>query len=80
MAYTGSRAAVPVLFDLLRSSDTSASERALYGLRELTHRTLSAASGSPQSQYAKWLEWWSRNGESARIYKPTDCGELIPLP
>ena len=79
LAYTGSRAAVPVLLDLLKNSDSNTSERALYGLRELTHRTLPGASVSPQLQYPKWLEWWSRYSDSARIYKPTDCGEFIPL-
>jgi len=75
----GSRAAVPMLLDLLKNSDPNTSARALYGLKELTHRTLTVAKGSPQSQYQVWLEWWSRHGDSARIFKPTDCGEFIPL-
>ena len=79
LAYTGSRAAVPMLLDLLKNSDPNTSERALYGLKELTHRTLTVAKGSPQSQYQEWLEWWSRHGDSARIFKPSDCGEFIPL-
>lgn len=79
LGYTGSRAAVPALLDLLRNSDQNTSERALYGLRELTHRTLTGAKGPPESQYSIWLEWWSRYGISARIYKTTDCGEFIPL-
>jgi hypothetical protein len=80
MAYTGSRAAIPVLLDLLGSSDVDASERALYGLQNLTHRKAGGPSGSPQSQYPIWLQWWSSNGGSARIYKPTECGEFAPLP
>ncbi len=36
--YTGSRSAVPILLGLLRSSDTGDAQRALYGLRQLTHR------------------------------------------
>jgi hypothetical protein len=76
---TGSRAAVHILLELLGGSDADASERAIYGLQELTHRTLKGIVDSPQSQYPIWREWWSRQGAYAQIYKPTDCGEWLPL-
>ena len=79
LGYTGSRSAVPFLLDLLNNSDSDTSERALYGLSELTHRTLPGTSSSPQAQYPKWLAWWTRHGDSAPIYKPTDCDDVIPL-
>ena len=75
MAYTGSRAAIPVLLDLLKSPDPDVSARALHGLEYLTHRKLTGAAGSPQSQYPNWLEWWSRHGAGVRIYKAADCRE-----
>jgi hypothetical protein len=79
LGYTGSRAAVPVLLDLLSDSDPNTSSRALSGLRELTRRTVSGAKESSQSQYPKWREWWSRHRSDARIYKPSDCTEFYPL-
>ncbi|MGH9866464.1 MAG: HEAT repeat domain-containing protein [Candidatus Acidiferrales bacterium] len=79
--YTGSRAAVPILLALLRSPDSTTAESALYGLRQLTHRSLNGESwfDNPESQYPKWLQWWNREGASAQIYKATECGEVTPL-
>ena len=53
--YTGSRAAVPILLDLLRGPDPSTSLRTLYGLRQLTHRTIPGERwfDNPRSQYPK---------------------------
>jgi len=79
LAYTGSRAAIPILLGLLKSPDSETSERSLYALRNLTHRTANAAEAPPQSQYGRWRDWWSRHSESARIYKATECGEFLPL-
>ena len=80
MGYTGARSAVPILLDLLKSSDTDIADRALYGLRLLTHRgTSDDESESPQSQYHKWSQWWAQEGASAPIYKATECGNFIPL-
>ena len=77
MGYTGARSAVPVLLDLLKSSDAGIAERALYGLRLLTHREATGEeSESPQSLYHKWSQWWAREGASAPIYKATECGNF----
>ena len=81
MGYTGSRAAVPILIDLLRSSNPDISGRAQFALRLLTHH---AACGSladhPELEYSKWSRWWTSEGRSAPIYKPTECGDVTPLP
>jgi hypothetical protein len=79
--YTGSRSAVPILLDLLRSSDPSTAERALLGLRQLTHLTIAGERwfDDPQSQYPKWALWWTREGVNAHIYKATECGEVRSL-
>jgi hypothetical protein len=80
MGSTGSRAAVPILLDLLKSSDTDIADRARYGLRLLTHRSASDdQSENPQSQYPKWSQWWAREGVSAPIYKAAECGNFVPL-
>jgi HEAT repeat protein len=82
LAYTGSRTAIPILLNLLRSTDSGTSERALFGLRLLTHRSAAANErwfDNPQPQYAKWAQWWNREGASAHIYKPTECGQVTPL-
>jgi hypothetical protein len=81
LGYTGSRAAVPVLLDLLGDSDLDpdSSSAALYALRQLTRRTVNEAKDSPQFQSRKWREWWSRHAGDARIYKRTECTEFYPL-
>jgi hypothetical protein len=79
MGSTGSRAAVPILLDLLRSPKPVA-DRARYSLRMLTHHTANdKQSESPQSEYLKWSQWWTHEGATAPIYKATNCGDLSPL-
>jgi hypothetical protein len=79
--YTGSRSAVPILLNLLRSAETGTAERALYGLRQLTHRDIGGNRwfDNPQAQYPAWVRWWNAEGSSAPIYKATECGEVKPL-
>jgi HEAT repeat protein len=81
LAYTGSRAAVPILIELLRDPAPEISERALIGLGELSHRTVGTElwHDDAQSQYAAWARWWEREGASASIYKPDEFGEGRPL-
>lgn len=74
---TGSRAAVPVLIELLRSPEERVSGTAEFGLQVLTHR--SATEAQPSATHAKWREWWSTHRESATIFKYDQCGELVPL-
>lgn len=82
LGYTGSRAAVPILLGLLRDPDPSTSLRALYGLRQLTHRTVAGERwfDDPQTQYPKWAQWWNREGVTAPIYKARECKEMNILP
>ena len=79
--YTGSRAAVPILLQLIRSSDAGTAQRALYGLRQLTHRDIGGERwfDNPQAQYPEWARWWNNEGASAPIYKATECGEIKSL-
>jgi hypothetical protein len=81
LAYTGSRAAVPILIELLRDPAPEISETALLGLRELSHRTVEGGCwyDDSQSQYAVWARWWEREGATASIYKPDEYGEGKPL-
>jgi hypothetical protein len=79
MGSTGSRDAVPILLEQLRSPDDATSLAAASSLQALTHRTLKGYVGPPQSQYAIWSGWWSRQGSKVQIYKRTDCAEWIPL-
>jgi hypothetical protein len=78
---TGSRIAVPILLDFLRNPDIGVAERALGALHRLTHRSGGDGSGGPylQEQYRRWLQWWTREGGAAPIYKAKECGELTPL-
>jgi hypothetical protein len=80
--YTGSRAAVPILLDLLQSGNDSVAESALYGLRKLTHVTPSGDNWNehPQVLYQRWATWWRQNQSTAKIYKADECGEYKTLP
>lgn len=77
---TGSRAAVPILLDLLKSPDEEIADRARYGLKQLTHRSIEHDEDeepeSPQVQYPRWLRWWSEQGMTAHIYKANECSEI----
>ena len=82
MGSTGSRDAIPVLLDYLISPDINISDRANYALQLLTHRTAirDEFNRNRRTESAKWSQWWKREGATARIYKDTECGEIIPLP
>jgi hypothetical protein len=81
MGSTGSRAAVPVLLNLLRNPNNFIAYGAMRALQQLTRRTVvnDQKSEGPQSQYLKWSQWWEREGATAPIYKATECGDLTPL-
>jgi len=80
MGDTGVRDAVPVLIELIKDPDESSAERALWGLRQLTHMSAGEAPwGSARTKYSKWLAWWAREGSTARIYKANECGEIGAL-
>jgi hypothetical protein len=79
---THSRAAIPVLLEWLQSGDEDASDRAVYSLRLLTHRTSFA---DPQTrdhnlETVKWSNWWRHEGATAHIFKDTQCADPVPLP
>jgi hypothetical protein len=82
LGYTGSRAAVPILLELLRSPEAAISQRALGGLRQLTHVRLQSDpwGENSQAQYGRWAQWWARSQSTARIYKPTECADFASLP
>jgi hypothetical protein len=76
---TGSRSAVPILIELLRSPQEKIRETAADGLRAMTHHRF-GNTGSvtpPGAVYASWEQWWSKNGATARIFKPADCENLM---
>jgi hypothetical protein len=89
LGYTGSRAAVPILIQLLDpysnqnaqdgQSDTIPANIAL---QQLTH--VYAEPGPNGSLIPtwrnRWQQWWVKSGASATIYKPTDCGASTKLP
>jgi len=78
MGSTGSREAIPILIELLKSPDPEISWGAYYSLYELTHRSDSLESQDNfhgDAQYAKWTEWWNRDGATAPIFKTSNCLE-----
>jgi hypothetical protein len=81
MGSTGSRAAIPLLLEQLKSPDVNTSDRANYGLQLLTHRTVvqNPQARDREAEYIKWSRWWEREGTTAPIYKDTECGEMVPL-
>jgi hypothetical protein len=78
---TDSRAAVPMLIELLRTPDTKLNKTAEFGLAVLTHRRAAESEESmpPEVRYLKWEHWWKTQGESATIYRYDQCGEMLPL-
>jgi HEAT repeat protein len=77
---TGSKDAIPILLQLLRSTDRNTAVMAEVSLRQLTHlqpgdHTLS----DPQPTQALWTAWWTRSRDSAHIYKAHECSNLQPL-
>jgi HEAT repeat protein len=82
MGSTGSGQAIPILLDYLKSPDAATRERAVYGLRLLTHRSAGpdAANQDPQAAFRAWSEWWQRESATAPVYKDSECGLAEPLP
>jgi hypothetical protein len=81
MGDTGSRVAVPILLNLLKNPNSDLGDRAVYSLRQLTHRNYGDGHGtvSARDQFTAWLQWWNREGNSARIHKAEECGDFVPL-
>jgi hypothetical protein len=78
---TGSRDAVPILLNLLKNPNPNLTDRGAYSLRQLTHRTYGDGQGNVAGadKFSAWVRWWNREGSTARIYKASECGELVPL-
>ena len=79
LGWTGSRKAVPILLELLESTDRDTSSRAEWALRILTHRISSGDAADPHKRYVQWSEWWRSEGATTVIFKPGDCGRERPL-
>jgi hypothetical protein len=83
---TGSRAAVPILIQLLDSHGNENGRNdaieANVALQQLTH--LYAEQGPDGSLiptwHNRWQQWWLTSGSSATIYKPADCVADTKLP
>ena len=67
---TKSRAAVPILIDLLGSSDVLVRRASREALYTLTHRPSGKDSASDRQD---WITWWALQGKTARIFDPTEC-------
>jgi hypothetical protein len=81
LAATGSRRAVPILIDLLLSTDEHLPQAAEIALVQLTHRSVSPdkySSGSPVVAHQSWVRWWVSHPDGP-VYGPTSCGEIQPL-
>jgi hypothetical protein len=80
---TGSRRAVPILIELLRSPDVDVGRLASIGLIRLTHRSPLEGgrwfSDSPSNEYSVWVSWWMLRGDTAAIYGPSQCGSIEPF-
>jgi HEAT repeat protein len=75
---TASRAFIPALIELLRSSEERICRTAEFGLETLTHH------GAPEpdpgidspSNYTKWIHWWNANRQTATIFRYDQCGQI----
>jgi hypothetical protein len=77
---TGSREAVPVLIDLLTSTDESVRIEADSALFTLTHRNIEDVStpAAAARVSSAWRSWWFGNSDSAPVYRPDECPAAIP--
>jgi hypothetical protein len=80
LGLTGSRAAVPLLINTLRSENRDRAKLAENALAVLTHRRVGVEGDAPSEQAPKWLSWWTAEGSTARLYGPRECGEVETLP
>jgi hypothetical protein len=86
LGYTGSRAAVPILINLLptqanpddASRNTAISAEA--ALTQLTHLYPEPGTDWNPTWHSRWKNWWLTNGQTATIYKPEDCVANTKLP
>jgi hypothetical protein len=77
------RSAVPILIELLRSSNLQLASEARVSLAELTHYLIDSNLWlqAPQpNEYERWREWWQKHGTSAEIYSINNCSQPRPLP
>jgi len=68
---TGSRAAVPMLIELLGNSDVGVRRAAKEALYTLTHRQSNSDDSGADRQ--DWVSWWSLQGKTAQIFTPAEC-------
>lgn len=72
----------PVI-DMIGDSEESIQTASQSALVQLTHHAFNPKQIVPSdtpAAHAAWIRWWSRNGESAPIYKPGEyCGNAAPL-
>lgn len=87
LGYTGSRAAVPILINLLAPSFTEnaavdTATHANLALAQLTHLSADRNSdgASRANWHARWQQWWLANASSATIYKSGGCPGDKELP
>ena len=82
MSLTASRDAVPILIELLRSSDEQIRQVAEISLERLTHRAATSDEASslvPAWLHKTWQTWWTSNSAAAAIYAHDECGETLRI-
>jgi hypothetical protein len=80
---TYSRNAIPMLLDLVDTSDHRTSDFAQHNLERLTHRSAfeSRQFRNRKAESRKWHRWWASEGPTAPIYEDLCFGEKpVPLP
>lgn len=83
MGATASRSAVPILIDLLRTSDRQLALDARVSLAELTHFAVDGKpflQNPPPEEWRRWHQWWVANHATAEIFDTNHCSEPRPLP
>lgn len=86
LGYTGSRAAVPILINLLPTQanpDDASRNTALSAdaaLTELTHLYPEPGTDRIPTWHSRWQNWWLTNSQTATIYKPEECVANTKLP
>ena len=86
---TGSRAAIPLLISLLKTSVSSNGEISMEeaasanaALQQLTHRYVQQSLPESWVDLARqrWQQWWLTTGQDAKTYRPGECVADTQLP
>jgi HEAT repeat protein len=80
---SATRSAVPILIELLRSSERQLVIEARVNLAQLTHFSIDGnpyPQTPPRNEWRRWHDWWVSHQANAEIFDTNNCSQPRPLP